>query len=255
MRYLFVCGTPRSGTTATWRLLASDKRLVIGLERYGTRFFRGALTPFLFTPERFMTLQEGDTFYPDLIGFSKYYRDAAERIGEAEYVGDKIPLLYNYLERLFSSIPSAKVVLLIRNVLDVASSYEARADNPEDHSWSRDKRTAEAIKDWNASLEVAKRFRNDARVCCVVYEDFFFGESNGLDLLYKFLDLPLTDDVAAAHKTILERARELESRRRRDLPAEKVMELLMEGAFDTYRELVREIRERNRVISTGSAPG
>ena len=65
--FLFVCGFPRSGTTALWRLLNSDKRLALGVERFGTKFSsREFLTPELFETERFFDAQSVDTFYSDL---------------------------------------------------------------------------------------------------------------------------------------------------------------------------------------------
>ncbi len=34
-KILFVCGAPRSGTTAMHALLTEDPRIVMGMERYG----------------------------------------------------------------------------------------------------------------------------------------------------------------------------------------------------------------------------
>jgi hypothetical protein len=49
---LFVCGTPRSGTTAMQALLAGDDRIALGMERYGS-YLGADFNEGLFTKERF----------------------------------------------------------------------------------------------------------------------------------------------------------------------------------------------------------
>ena len=116
-KYLFVCGSPRSGTTAMRNFLANDNRIKMGVERYGNLFFRKPLTTELFEYERFFDLQEGDTFYNELNSFSPYYKKIIDNYEGAEYYGDKIPLLYKYLDRLNEAIPNSKVIIMIRNII------------------------------------------------------------------------------------------------------------------------------------------
>src|SRR3954447_8348170 len=99
-RYLFVIGCPRSGTTALWQLLVKHPNIVLGVERYGTRFFGpDFLDPTLFEFERFFRIEPGDTFYPDL-SVTSDYESMRRRFGRAKYVGDKIPYLYRFLPQL-----------------------------------------------------------------------------------------------------------------------------------------------------------
>jgi len=239
-KHLFICGTPRSGTTALWRLIASDERIIIGVERYGNLFFKSPLTPDLFTSERFCTIMKGDTFYQDLVAFNPYYQNVAERFANASYVGDKIPMLYNYLDRLFANIPDAKVIFLLRNIIDVAASYEARANNVDDLSWKREKRTASAISDWRASLSVLKRYIDDERVLPLVYEDFFVNNDK-LQMLYNFLGIKPTEQVNTAYQTTLQSSMHLEKNRKRDLPLESVRLICETAPFGLYRDMLKSI--------------
>lgn len=247
-KHLFICGTPRSGTTALWRLISRDERIIIGVERYGNLFFKTPLTSNLFTAERFCNIQAGDTFYQDLKAFNPYYQTVAERFGEAAYVGDKIPLLYNHLDSLFANIPDAKVIFIVRNIIDVASSYEARADNIHDESWQRDKRTASAIADWRASLIILKRFldKDDQRIFPVKYEDFFVNDG-GLGKLYQFLDLPITKEVEYLYGSLLQQGAMLENNRKRNLNLEGVRLICETAPFGLYRQVLDQIAERKPV--------
>lgn len=242
MKNLFVCGAPRSGTTAMWRLLVGDERIILGVERYGNLFFKHPLKQELFQRERFLDNRPGDTFYSDLVGFNDYYRGLEGRFDQAAYVGDKIPLLYGHLKGLFQEMPQAKVVFMLRNVFDVAASYEARANNPHDDSWSRDKRTPSALQDWRRSLLVLKEYIDDGRVLPVVYEDFFFQGMAGLDGLYAFLGLEVTPRVRTEFQALLSRSGTLERGRKRDLPLQALMQIAMEAPFGLYRELVDKAR-------------
>ncbi|WP_083930243.1 sulfotransferase family protein [Methylovulum miyakonense] len=240
-KYLFICGAPRSGTTALWRLIASDERIIIGVERYGNLFFKAPLTPELFTSDRFCNIQPGDTFYNDLTTFNPYYKNVAGRFSNASYVGDKIPLLYNHLDRLFEQIPDAKVIILLRNIIDIASSYESRANNIDDLSWRRDKRTASAIHDWRASINVLKRYIADERVLPLIYEDFFVNDGK-LDMLYKFLEMEPTEQVINAYQSMLQGSANLENNRKRHLPLDSVRLICETAPFGLYRQVLEEIK-------------
>jgi hypothetical protein len=226
-----------------WRLLSGDTRIILGVERYGNLFFKNPMTKELFEPKRFLSNQPGDTFYSDLVAFNGYYSGIDARFDTADYVGDKIPLLYLYLDSLFSNIPDAKIVFMLRNVFDVAASYEARANDLNDDSWRRDKRTAVALLDWRRSLTALKTYIDDGRVFPVIYEDFFFQEG-GLGPLYEFLELKPTAEVQSQMGDLLSRSKGLELGRKRDLPLEAVMNIGLNAPFGGYRELVEKIRAR-----------
>jgi hypothetical protein len=233
-RYAFICGCPRSGTTFLATLLNSHPAVAIGIERYGTRFFGEPLTPALFTPERFYDLRPGDTFY-DSLDFARVYADKRSIFSEAEVVGDKIPLLFRHLDRIEAAFPGAKVVFCLRNVVDVAASYQARADNPDDATWSRSKGALAAVDDWNASLRAYGRQRGRSDLFVFDYDRFLAEGEAQVRALIAWLGLDWRVEVERRIRGMTRRATELEAGRRRDLPETVLRELLARAAIAPYR--------------------
>ena len=236
-RYLFVVGCPRSGTTAMWRLLTGDPRVVLGNERYGNRWSAEELTPDLYRKDRFSRIEEGDTFYDDLAAFHERYELMLDRYENAVFVGDKIPMLFTRLDTIGTNFPGAKVILLLRNIFDVAASYERRARDTNDTTWSDDLRTSAAIERWNQSIQVAREHPASLDVQVVDYERFFF-QPDQLERLYDGLGLDLPPNMPDEHGRIIARARQLEEGRPRDLPQGAVREICLRADFEGYRELM-----------------
>lgn len=233
-KFLFLCGCPRSGTTALWGLLTSDQRVKLGVERYGNRFYtRDFLTPDLFEKERFFSVQQGDTFYSDLESFNPYYGNADKGYEDAVYIGDKIPKLFNYFERLQENFPTAKTIFIFRNIFDVAASYKARLLDKDDN-WELD--VSNAIQDWNESIRRAQAYTGQLEV--IDYERLMI-EGEGLEDIFDFLELNITDDTRAAFNNILSRSETLEKSRRRTLTAMEVKLICETADFDGYRKLVQ----------------
>jgi hypothetical protein len=206
----------------------------MGVERYGNRFFaKDFLTPELFEKERFFDLQEGDTFYPDLVTFSDYYSTSVEGYDEAVYFGDKIPLLYKYFDRLQTNFPDCKTLFIFRNIFDVAASYKARKFDKNDN-WK--KGVKEAISDWNEGFECAQAYKG--RILYVDYEELFLNGS-GVDKIYRFLELDVTDETEAQVKKLLARSAQLEQERSRALTAMEVKEICETADFESYRTMVK----------------
>jgi len=232
--FLFLCGCPRSGTTAAWRLLVGDERIKMGVERYGNRFYtRDFLTPELFEKDRFFSLEEGDTFYPDLEAFNSYYSKAHAGYEDAIYVGDKIPKLYNYFDRLQENFSNAKIIFIFRNIFDVAASYKARLLDENDN-WSMG--VSEAVADWNASLQSALSYTG--QIALVDYEKLFI-QREGLDAIYAFLDLDVSESVQATFTNLVARSGTLEQSRARALTALEVKEICETADFESYRTLIK----------------
>ena len=232
--FLFVCGCPRSGTTALWRLLVGDTRIRLGVERYGNRFFsREFLTADLYEEERFFSAEAGDTFYSDLAGFSPYYAKARNGYSDAVYIGDKIPKLYEYFDRLKENFPDCKTIFIFRNIFDVAASYKARLLDEND-GWNLN--VSAAIADWNASLQSALSYKGDLAI--VTYERLLM-EEHGLDKLYGFLGLDITPEVHATFKNLLVRSGTLEKGRARSLTALESKEICESADFESYRQILK----------------
>ena len=206
-RYLFICGNPRSGTTALGDLLNTDSRLIIGKERY--RRVRKGLGPEHFTKERFFepTPQETSFLPARLIpqgekGYSVWPDDeqAVRRKWNSPdlvYVGDKAPFYVRQLPYLRDSFPGCKLVVLLRDPVSVADSYQRRAEDPDDH-WPIENDHTVAIEHWNQSTEDLNdhldRFGLQD-LFIVDYETFYSGDRTYLESLYRFLELEISPAV------------------------------------------------------------
>lgn len=245
-RYLFICGCPRSGTTAMWSLLTAAPDIVLGLERYGTRMFAstGGLSPDLFQAERFFDVRPGDTFYNDLDAFHPYYRAARTRFADAAAVGDKLPKLYMRFQALATAFPQSTVVFMLRNIYDVASSYKKRAADPEDATWRRGQGVSAAIDDWTHSIAAFQAFAPTLDVVPVVYEELFV-EGRGIDALCRHVGLTVTDAVTHQYRNLLARSTQLERDRDRSLTVREVNEICMRAPFGGFRKIVEHARQRS----------
>lgn len=240
-RHLFVVGCPRSGTTALGSFLAQHKDVVLGIERYGLRQFPGdfSLTPELFTADRFCDLRPGDTFYDALEFSTKAYGGTKEKFATAQWVGDKIPLLYQTLPKLFDRFDDrTRVVFIFRNVFDVVASYKARQVDPKD-AWT--KGTSAAITDWSASIRAYLTSDHQDRIIPIIYEDLFTDPRVGAALIDRLgLEHDADSRQALAHR--FKRSDKLESGRKRDLSMDDVTEISMRASFGGFRTIVEKAR-------------
>jgi hypothetical protein len=219
-------------------LVSSHPKVAIGMERYGNRFFRKEfLDRSLFERDRFFRLEPGDTFYADLDGFWPRYAELRERYDSAVYRGDKIPSLYRLMPRLLDVFGrDVRVLFIFRNIFDVAASYNARADNPDDVTWKAG-RAPEAVRDWAKAVRVATRYAHDRSIYLIQYEALFQA-ATGLRELFDFLQLE-PEPVAKRYERLVARSRELEDQRRRNLSYSDVDHIIRRAPIDAYRSLLR----------------
>jgi hypothetical protein len=234
--YLFVCGCPRSGTTGLGLLLASDPRIAIGIERYNGLSMRQDIVPELFEKNRFANPIQGDTWYSDLLKHHpNYYTPILKKLDTAFYVGDKIPWLYKRFGRLAETMPGAKVLVILRNIFDVAASFEARANNPEDRNW--DWRTEAAVEQWTESLTALQNAPKRLNIIAVVYEELFIN-GRGLEEIFDFLELGApSPSVYQRFNRMLASNATLEKQRKRALAALDLLYISQKAPFDLYRQL------------------
>ena len=186
-QYLFICGTARSGTSALTQLLNRLPDVAIGMERYLSRALEGKpITKSLFKEKRFRKVRKGDTYYQTL-DFHKSNSKVARSIDSATIVGDKIPRLYEKYENVVEALPEAKFVFIVRQIFDVANSFEKRRLSSKT-KWDRDTRLA--VKDWNKSISQTLHVKNRFPILVLSYESFFH-LGHGLEELAKFLRLDL----------------------------------------------------------------
>lgn len=192
-KYVFVCGCPRSGTSALCGLLNIHPDVCIGMERYFKRILEdGELTPEMFTLPRFIDYRSSDSFWPDLPE-----RDfLIKRYESSLYVGEKLPRLYERFELLRDNFPvgATKVIFIFRGILGVAESYTRRAKNTQDKNWGRQQDWRVAIQDWNRAIAAYMSFKGDLDILPVSYEQLFCSQQGeGEEVVKKiedFLGIP-----------------------------------------------------------------
>ena len=128
-RYLFVVGLPRSGTTGFAKLLNSNIEICLGVERY--KYIKNKKLNFnesLFLKNKFFDLDDGYTNIKD----KKLYHILEKKFYISKYIGDKIPNLYFELHEINKNFENPLFLCLVRNPINVAMSWEKRANNPLD---------------------------------------------------------------------------------------------------------------------------
>ncbi|MGE0682734.1 MAG: sulfotransferase [Candidatus Binatia bacterium] len=241
--YVFICGCPRSGTTFLANFLNKHPRICIGIERYGNLFFKEPLTTALFKRDRFFDIRSGDTFYTSL-DFSDIYEKKYKFFDSSILVGDKIPLLFRYLDQLKINFPGARLVFCVRNIFDVASSYERRALDRNDTTWATDKDALASIVDWNSSLHSFLKHGSGFNAYVFDYDLFFNGDTTNEQArrIFDWLDVGWTDSLQGHLENFSHRARELEFARRRDLAPAILRAISLQAAFGPYRRVLEWTR-------------
>jgi Sulfotransferase family len=148
--YLIVTGVARSGTTAMADLLNAHPHICLGIERFKFQYLRrNNYATELFTRERFFDFRPEDTnLLPDLRPHWKGTYDAIEEKWDtALVIGDKVPDLFPVLPDFLMANPDYRYICILRNLKDVALSWQARADRPRD-SWPVGKGFAMACESW-----------------------------------------------------------------------------------------------------------
>ncbi len=182
MNVAFVCGCPRSGTTALAAILNEHPQLCIGVERYKHIAMgpRGAqFLPDLFTPERFVDIRPEDT---NIVGHNRRLKKKFESKYEIKVIGEKTPRLYTRLPFLKANFPDAKLIFIFRDPYEVALSWERRAENTADN-WPAANGRNQAVVEWVKSIDiVAKALPEWPDAVTIIDYARFFGTANATGL-------------------------------------------------------------------------
>ena len=177
-RQIFVCGTPRSGTTALARLLNTSPHIVVGIERYGKRLLRinGGDQSGLFSKDRFFSYDADDADVDFNVAHKELTESSKRKLDNAAFVGDKVPRLYRRLRFIDEAFTNCIVIYIVRNPIQVAASWQKRAEKANDR-WPTRNGFQEATIEWNESIAFAmqsrQRFGN--RLILLSYDRVFGG--------------------------------------------------------------------------------
>ena len=206
MKYLFVSGSPRSGTSALTELLSSHPDISLGMERFKFLYKKNQVKKKLFSKDEFFNFKDEQTTINASNGkYLDYYKQLSDKYTGSSIVGDKYPQLYKFWPSLFDEFGAeGKYIFIIRNIEDVASSFNLRAQNPRD-KWPEKNDYRKAVEIWNESLMRAIKAKEaGADIFVVSYEKLFDSSlhdtKNILSNMISYLGMDLNGSILTCHK-------------------------------------------------------
>ena len=222
-KYLFICGCPRSGTTALVRLLNSSPAIGIGMERYkyyANKQDINKINQDLFKPESFLDLKDEQTN----IKWSKFYAELEPKYkSQIKYKGDKYPHYYRFYNQINEAFKDVKWIHIVRNIDSVAKSYNARAIDGKD-IWPREADYRKAVAHWNESLVKTWEYQKkqvDPKLFVCEYEKIFSYDFDYLNSLLNFLEVDFHPNVEAYFSNM---KREWETKQRSNTKSKNVLD-------------------------------
>jgi Sulfotransferase family len=242
---LFITGTSRSGTTTMANFMRCDSRILMGREKHNNLIQNNELSENLFSKERFcFGFSSEDSHHSNE---DSYYPQSAIHYHTAAYIGDKFPNLFEYYDDLFRVFPRAKIIYMIREISDVALSFEKRAIESQElkkygeynsnRMWPIDRGYKAAVNEWNESLERTKSFIGDERFFIVNYSDLYQNE-NCLFSIYEFLDLKYTAQTQADWNHFSNERRMIEGKKTGTLQKDQLAYVMKHSNYEDYNKLL-----------------
>lgn len=174
--FLFISGTPRSGTTVLTLLLSYHEKIALGIERYKYLYNKknGVIDETYFSKEKFFDFSSVETNVARG-KYAKHYQMIFNKWNQVEILGDKYPHLiknYEYIERTFKD--NFIFFVIFRNIIDVCSSWNVRAENKDD-AWPEKNNYQAAVEIWNNYLlkTYALLRQKKSNIFIVEYERLF----------------------------------------------------------------------------------
>jgi len=244
-RFLFICGTARSGTTALTRIINRHGLIGIGMERFKKIMTRPGckdqLVPELFDEARFFDFEDGLTniLPSNSDAMHRYYDEMRRKFPDLAYVGDKVPNSFRTVEHIHEHFPYTKYLFIVRDIFETACSWQARAERAAD-AWSPDKGAAVAVRPWNETnltyLKMKRAFPDDFHL--VDYHEFFNADPEdytALDDLCEFLELEPDSRMRGAYAGALQHNASKVRAKQRELDPETLRFIAENADLETYR--------------------
>lgn len=252
-RYLFVCGCPRSGTTALMQLLNAHQSIALGVERY-KKFAKeqniNRLKKYMFEQDFFLDVKYGQTnLNPNHKLWETKWKKVYDSIGDKFsrddlLVGDKYPHYYLYYNPISQEFDSPKWVFILRNIQDVAMSYNARAADSKDR-WNSDRNYAHAVTDWNESIEKTLEYleTDTPNLFVCEYAKLFSYRPDYFETLLNFLEVNTYSGILDYYQ---EMTQDWEQRllRKKRLPPDQEAYINANARWDLRDELLEKYTAR-----------
>jgi Sulfotransferase family len=245
VEYLFVTGCARSGTSVMADLLRSSCHIAMGRERFAYRYLGDRyFPPNLFEKERFCRqLHERDSHHRTL---DAYYADLYQRFDQCRYRGDKIPEIALDYAPLLNFYERPKVIYMLRNCFDVASSFKCRALTAKAEGrtdgWPQHRGSDAAVEEWGRSIYNTLKLQNKMELLFIIYERLFI-DDRIIKKIFHFLGVPITKAVTVAHQNAMLLYQDLEEQRKNALTSLEKLYIMRNADFYTYRRAL-DIAER-----------
>jgi hypothetical protein len=162
---IFVVGCGHSGTTLLLRILGAHPNIHPILDESAA-----------FSKQRTYLLRDFDM--------------EALKVGKKRWV-EKTPLHIHHIETIFNHRPQARVLVIVRDGRDVATSIKDRKGD-----------VLVGIKRWVRDNTAAEPFRNDPRVMFLKYEDLVANFDEEVGKILQFLGEHFTEDVKNYHSLV-----------------------------------------------------
>ena len=164
--HLLVTGVARSGTTALGELLNSHSRICLGVERFKFLFLRAHVyDESLFERARFFDFRPEDTNLDPVNrpAWQPLYDAMQTKWDAAQVIGDKVPDMMPVLADFMAANPDFHYICLLRNLRDVALSWQARANRARD-AWPAGKGFEMACQSWEEQNRILHDLMRDKKL-------------------------------------------------------------------------------------------
>ena len=197
VQHLIVTGVARSGTTSLAECLNSHPAVCVGIERFKFRFLlEENYGQKLFEKKRFFDFRPKDTnLRPQLRpAWAPVYEAMEARWDDALVRGDKVPDLIPNLSAFLAANPTWRCICTLRNLKDVALSWQKRANRKGD-AWPLTKDFAAGCESWSAQMDTLMALLRAQpllrqRILLVDYDRMYEDGSVVADNILRFLGLP-----------------------------------------------------------------
>lgn len=220
-------------------ILRAHPQVAMGRERYANRYqLQRHMPPELFEKERFCRVwHTEDSHHRSL---QPYYEELYARFDDCLVVGDKIPEMALDYEPLLRDFTSPRVIYMLRDVIDVASSYKGRAlrakARPNPHGWPPERGALAAVAEWNTSLRNTLEVRERLDIAVVWYDDLVCDPAVG-PRLCRFLGLECVTAFAQRLAVAQREGAALSGARRSLLTAQEAAEALANADRASFERL------------------
>ena len=223
-------------------LLNSHHSIALGVERY-KKYVRkeniGRLKKSFFEKDFFLDVKYGQTNLNPNHKFwdtkwKKVYDSIEPKFDRKDFlIGDKYPYYYWFYNQIDKEFDRPKWIFILRDVRDVAMSYNARAADRKDR-WTSDRDYTVAIADWNDSLEKTMAYlsKGSADLFVCEYDSIFSYNPDYLAAMLNFLEVDEVYPGIVDYYQNMTKDWEQRLQRKKRLPLEQEEAVLKQARWD-----------------------